>query len=133
MLEIIMAVTLFIVAVWSVITLIIDECNSRKQKTVELEKMKLFNETVATIQHNHQIDKCTKEISVYTINEASGLHSLEPIPPKKEDRLYNCPNCGAPITGDKCEYCGTMFRDRSEDVGIFYADNAPVFTVVRLE
>ncbi len=23
----------------------------------------------------------------------------------------NCPNCGAPITGDKCEYCGTMFYD----------------------
>lgn len=23
----------------------------------------------------------------------------------------NCPNCGAPITGDKCEYCGTIFYD----------------------
>ncbi len=22
----------------------------------------------------------------------------------------NCPNCGAVITGDKCEYCGTMFN-----------------------
>lgn len=22
--------------------------------------------------------------------------------------MYNCPNCGAPITGDKCEYCGTV-------------------------
>ena len=21
----------------------------------------------------------------------------------------NCPNCGAPIDGDKCEYCGTSF------------------------
>lgn len=21
----------------------------------------------------------------------------------------NCPNCGAVITGDKCEYCGTVF------------------------
>ena len=21
----------------------------------------------------------------------------------------NCPNCGAPITGLQCEYCGTMF------------------------
>ena len=20
----------------------------------------------------------------------------------------NCPNCGAPITGPKCEYCGTV-------------------------
>ena len=23
----------------------------------------------------------------------------------------NCPNCGAPITGYKCEYCGTQFYD----------------------
>ena len=22
----------------------------------------------------------------------------------------NCPNCGAPITGPKCEYCGTVFN-----------------------
>lgn len=24
----------------------------------------------------------------------------------------NCPNCGAPIIGDSCEYCGTVFVDR---------------------
>ena len=23
----------------------------------------------------------------------------------------NCPNCGAPITGIQCEYCGTVFHD----------------------
>ena len=23
----------------------------------------------------------------------------------------NCPNCGAPIRGCECEYCGTMFYD----------------------
>lgn len=22
----------------------------------------------------------------------------------------NCPNCGAPIVADKCEYCGTVFH-----------------------
>lgn len=22
--------------------------------------------------------------------------------------MTNCPNCGAPITGPKCEYCGTV-------------------------
>lgn len=27
----------------------------------------------------------------------------------------NCPNCGAPITGDKCEYCGTHFMDCTMD------------------
>ena len=24
---------------------------------------------------------------------------------------YNCPNCGAPITADVCQYCGTVFLD----------------------
>lgn len=23
----------------------------------------------------------------------------------------NCPNCGMPIVGEKCEYCGTVFID----------------------
>lgn len=23
----------------------------------------------------------------------------------------NCPNCGAPIEGEQCEHCGTMFYD----------------------
>ena len=23
----------------------------------------------------------------------------------------NCPNCGAPITSEKCPYCGTVFMD----------------------
>lgn len=23
--------------------------------------------------------------------------------------MTNCPNCGAVITGSKCEYCGTVF------------------------
>lgn len=23
----------------------------------------------------------------------------------------NCPNCGQPITSEKCEYCGTVFLD----------------------
>ena len=30
----------------------------------------------------------------------------------------NCPNCGAPITAEKCPYCGTLFYDFSTiDVG----------------
>ncbi len=26
----------------------------------------------------------------------------------------NCPNCGAPINGIKCEYCGTQFFDLAD-------------------
>lgn len=25
-------------------------------------------------------------------------------------KQLNCPNCAAPITSEKCEYCGTDFR-----------------------
>lgn len=25
--------------------------------------------------------------------------------------MTNCPNCGAPITQDRCPYCGTVFMD----------------------
>lgn len=25
--------------------------------------------------------------------------------------MLNCPNCGAPVTQDKCPYCGTVFLD----------------------
>ena len=32
----------------------------------------------------------------------------EPARPRKKS--YNCPNCGAPITGPRCEYCGTQFE-----------------------
>ena len=24
--------------------------------------------------------------------------------------IINCPNCGAPISGSQCEYCGTTFN-----------------------
>ena len=28
-------------------------------------------------------------------------------------KSFNCPNCGAPINGDLCPYCGTAFIDWS--------------------
>ena len=29
----------------------------------------------------------------------------------RADGKHNCPNCGHCITGEKCEYCGTVFVD----------------------
>ncbi len=41
--------------------------------------------------------------------------------------VYKCPNCGAPITGAKCEYCGTVFNfeavDRASDEHYIKLDN----------
>lgn len=30
---------------------------------------------------------------------------------KPREEVLNCPNCSAPIIGDRCEYCGTQFID----------------------
>lgn len=29
----------------------------------------------------------------------------------RDQKYLNCPNCGAPVTGEKCQYCGTVFYD----------------------
>ncbi len=31
--------------------------------------------------------------------------------------MTNCPNCGAPVTGCECEYCGSHVRPRLEPDG----------------
>lgn len=28
--------------------------------------------------------------------------------------ITNCPNCGAPVSGIVCEYCGTRFKQEGE-------------------
>ena len=30
---------------------------------------------------------------------------------KPREEVLNCPNCSAPISGDRCDYCGTQFID----------------------
>lgn len=37
--------------------------------------------------------------------------------------MSNCPNCGAPITGDRCEYCGTVFRKEKQEDKKIAADD----------
>lgn len=34
------------------------------------------------------------------------------------DGVLNCPNCGAPVTGGRCEYCGTIFQKEKHAVMI---------------
>lgn len=36
--------------------------------------------------------------------------------------MINCPNCGAPITSDHCEYCGSRFYDWAA-----ISDEAPTY------
>ena len=53
-----------------------------------------------------------------------GLDNIKPAASEYDiPKVLNCPNCGAPITGCKCEYCGTVFKEE-EPAQRFYADNA---------
>ena len=45
--------------------------------------------------------------------------------------MLNCPNCGAPITGNVCEYCGTVFETEDEETITLYADNVPYVIIKR--
>lgn len=33
--------------------------------------------------------------------------------------INNCPNCGAPLRGDECAYCGTAFIRKREGTDIY--------------
>ena len=43
--------------------------------------------------------------------------------------MYNCPNCGAPVRGKECEYCGTVFQ-QTDKLGQYYIEHygKPVIT-----
>ena len=59
--------------------------------------------------------------------------------------MTNCPNCGAPAAGSRCEYCGTPLEELTQRMGgddgmmgpvtwdrhgiTLYADNRPVITI----
>mgnify|MGYP004732899235 CR=1 FL=1 len=45
-----------------------------------------------------------------------------------KSRISKCPNCGAPVTGDTCEYCDTIFSPDKESktiiVNNYYGSSA---------
>ena len=41
-------------------------------------------------------------------------------PARPRKKSYNCPNCGAPITGPRCEYCDTLLVEPT-----YYQFNIP--------
>ena len=129
--ETIAGIFLFVGAIWLGVMLIMGYLASRKRKDKELEQMFHFTKNIEEIQHQHmyQIDECAGLLRTFTIDEMRELSGLKPFPTQKEKPMLNCPNCGAPITGGKCEYCGTVFRDREEDAEILYADNRPILTL----
>lgn len=43
--------------------------------------------------------------------------------------MTNCPNCGAPVYGGRCEYCGTVFARADCRTATLYANNVPVVEI----
>ena len=45
--------------------------------------------------------------------------------------MTNCKNCGAVLTGAKCEYCGTVYEEeRPAETVNFYADGKLIYTSI---
>ena len=43
-------------------------------------------------------------------------------------KLQNCLNCGAPLVGDVCKYCGTSYADNPKDVFlVVYGEKIPCY------
>lgn len=42
----------------------------------------------------------------------------------------NCRNCGAPVKGNRCEYCGTEYHDKIENYIHITADSISIGHVV---
>lgn len=93
---------------------------SEKERKRILEDLKMqFN--------NEKIVLLPNYIDVEPTNEKQ--NSETPV----AELVHNCPNCGAPITGNKCDYCGTVFKVDETDFETIpiYADNFPFMTVKR--
>lgn len=80
-----------------------------------------------------RVETCEQVISTEckTLNEMCENIGLKPVQVQKPlvERFGNCPNCGAPVTGNKCEYCGTVFNHDDNDYETLYADNVPVIRI----
>lgn len=94
-----------------------------------IERTKMENQTREAVIYAND-----KPFATFTINDNAGSYSyIEPCSFNKEieelkstvSQLLkskevkvvknNCPNCGAPITGKRCEYCDTWFVDPVEE------------------
>ena len=53
-------------------------------------------------------------LSANEIRQDVGLESVGV--PESLPTVTNCPNCGAPIKGNRCEYCGTVFGPTDDDL-----------------
>ena len=47
--------------------------------------------------------------------------------------MTNCPNCGAPIRGYKCEYCETVFSQPKAEIKIIQEKSSFLKRIILLE
>lgn len=47
------------------------------------------------------------------------------------EAIGNCPNCGAPIRGDECQYCGTVFTRKHDGCDLYDPHGNYITTLLR--
>lgn len=47
------------------------------------------------------------------------------------EAIGNCPNCGAPIRGDECPYCGTVFTRKYDGYELYDPYGNYITTLLR--
>lgn len=82
-------------------------------------KIELMDNNDKVYESIKRIEEMNKFMTPNEMRESMGM---EPIKKSTDKHMYNCPNCSAPITGDRCEYCGTVFK-QVEPTIMYYADN----------
>ena len=63
------------------------------------------DEDERAIKISQDIERELRELKTRKLMEAK----LESIRSHQKTTIVNCKNCGAPISGVRCDYCGTVF------------------------
>lgn len=68
------------------------------------DAMRNMNQSLKRLRGNLEVEECIHSASFATNDYVPAYSQANaPLAPQK------CPNCGAPVRGRECEYCGTVF------------------------
>lgn len=91
-------------------------------------KSSVYNRIASDIASSVRPTNVDALITVTTSPETSAQETVSTY-----NALTNCPNCGAPITGSKCEYCGTVFKDIQREIYSLQMDTKALASALRTQ
>lgn len=72
------------------------------KKYLSINKLQYYNDKINELCNENTLNTLS-ELSQYISTKSHSYTSCT-------KKSTNCPNCGAPITSSKCDYCGTDFE-----------------------